>query len=399
MPREQTARRRICIVSSSRADYGLLRGVMRAIRDDDRLTLQLVATGTHLAPAFGLTVTEMEGDGFVPDARVELPLSGDAGLDTARALAASVSGMADALAALRPDILVVLGDRFEIFGAAQAALLLRIPIAHIHGGELTEASFDDSLRHAMTKMAQWHFVAAEPYRDRVLQMGEPDERVVTVGAPGLDDIDTLPRLERATLERDLGIALDAPVLLVTYHPATLANRPADDSMREVLAALDAVDAQVNAAIVVTSPNADPGARALVPLIDRFVAARPTRRVLVHSLGRTRYLSLMRLASAVVGNSSSGILEAPALRRATVNIGDRQRGRLMATSVMQTGDRQPDIVAAVLRALSPEFQRQAERTKSLYGSGQASARIAAHLATVPLTIRKPFVDRSSPGGAA
>lgn len=387
------------MVTGSRADYGLLRSLMTAVRADARLTLQVVATGTHLDEAFGQTVGEMEADGFAPDRRVELPLSGDGRLDMARALGAAVSALAAALDELAPDIVVVLGDRFEIFAAAQAALVLRMPIAHIHGGEVTEAAIDDSLRHAITKMAQWHFVAAAPYRDRVVQMGEPPDRVFLVGAPGLDDLDSLPRFDRAALERDLGIALDDPILLTTYHPATLADAEPGASLDELTAALESVNATRGVTVVFTFPNADAGGRSLLPRIERFTAARPASRAWARSLGRDRYLSLMRLAAVVVGNSSSGLIEAPALRRATVDIGDRQHGRLRATSVIHAPERREEIARAIERALSPAFQATLDRVVSPYGAGRAGARIAEYLATVTPGTRKPFVDLphlSTPG---
>jgi UDP-N-acetylglucosamine 2-epimerase (non-hydrolysing)/GDP/UDP-N,N'-diacetylbacillosamine 2-epimerase (hydrolysing) len=309
---------------------------------------------------------------------------------TAKSIGLGVLGFADVLARLAPDMLVVLGDRFEILAAAQTALVLRIPIAHIHGGEISEGAFDDSIRHALTKLAQWHFVAAEPYRARVVQMGEPPDRVFDVGAPGLDDLSAVEWLDRAALADALGMTLGEPLLLVTYHPVTLGEQDTTRPLGELLAALDTI---AGATIVFTYPNADTGGRTMLQCIGRFMAAAPERRRLFTSLGRRRYLSAMRVADVVVGNSSSGLIEAPALKRATVNIGDRQKGRLMASSVVGAAERREDIARAIRLALSDGFQRGLAATVSPYGQGDAGRRIKEQLRTVPLVLGKRFFDIS------
>jgi UDP-N-acetylglucosamine 2-epimerase (non-hydrolysing)/GDP/UDP-N,N'-diacetylbacillosamine 2-epimerase (hydrolysing) len=290
---------------------------------------------------------------------------------------------------LRPDIVVLIGDRFEILAAAQAALLARIPTAHIHGGETSENSFDESIRHAMTKMAQWHFVAAEPYRKRVVQMGEAPERVFNVGAPGLEQIGRLDWLTRAELEKDLGMSLGRPLFLVTYHPATLAEGgSAERAMKELLAAFGRFP---EASIVFTYPNADTDGRIVMSLIDAFVQKYPSRARAFVSLGQRRYLSLMREADVIVGNSSSGLIEAPAVGTPTVNIGDRQKGRLRAKSVIDSAEEADAIAAAISRELSPEFRKTLTGALSVYGSGDVSGAVVAQLKRDLPRVQKPFFD--------
>jgi UDP-hydrolysing UDP-N-acetyl-D-glucosamine 2-epimerase len=382
--------RTLCVVTGSRADYGLLRSLLAAIAADDDLHLQIAVTGMHLSPEFGMTSRQIEADGFTIDARVEMLLSADSPAATAKSMGLGVIGFSDALTRLAPDILVVLGDRFEILAAAQAALVMRIPLAHIHGGETSEGAFDEGIRHALTKMAMWHFVAAEPYRQRVVQMGEAPDRVFNVGAPGLDQFDDMPWLDRAALQISLKITLGSPLFLVTYHPVTLANEDPSLPMTELLAALERFPA---ATIVFTYPNADAGGRKLIAMVDAFVTRSSVNRHAFVSLGQQRYLSLMKLADVVLGNSSSGLTEAPALQRATVNIGDRQKGRLKATSVIDTKEQRDDIELAIRKAQSPEFTQTLSHTASLYGNGRVGWQIKEQLKRVPLTVQKSFFDIS------
>lgn len=382
------SRRRIAVVSGSRADYGLLRSLLFAIHNEEALALQLIITGMHLAPEFGMTLREIEADGLPIAARVEMLVSSDTATGVVKSMGLGLIGFADTLETLAPDLLVVLGDRFEIFAAAQAALVQRIPMAHIHGGETSEGAFDESIRHALTKMAQWHFVAAEPYRQRVIQMGEAPERVFNFGAPGLDQLDAINWLSRSTLSRNLSIPDGSPLLLVTYHPATLDGHGPMLAMDELCAALARFE---DAQVVFTYPNADTGGRALIDAVDRFVAQAPERRHAFASLGQQRYLSLMRTADVVVGNSSSGLIEAPALHRATVNLGDRQKGRLRADSVIDTAENRDDIEQAIRTALSAPFQHRLPDIDSPYGRGQVGIRIKDTLRRVPLHIQKRFFD--------
>lgn len=382
------ATRKICVVTGSRAEYGLLYWLLRDIAADPALSLQIVATGMHLSPEFGLTYQQIEADGFSIDAKVEMLLSADTPVAVTKSLGLGVIGFADAYSRLQPDIVVVLGDRFEILAAAQAAMLARIPIAHIHGGETSEGAFDEGIRHALTKMAHWHFVAAEPYRRRVVQMGEAPERVFNVGAPGLDHLRRTEFLTRSQLEQSLDMPLQNPVFLITYHPATLGERSPQWAMAELLAALSEFD---EATVVFTYPNADTGGRVLRQAIEQFVQQFPGRMKGFTSLGQQRYLSLMRSADVIIGNSSSGLTEAPALRKATVNIGDRQKGRLKASSVIDAAEDREQIAAAIRLALSAQFQAALPVTKSLYGCGDASSAIVKQLTTVLPSIQKPFFD--------
>jgi UDP-N-acetylglucosamine 2-epimerase (non-hydrolysing)/GDP/UDP-N,N'-diacetylbacillosamine 2-epimerase (hydrolysing) len=383
-----TAKRKICIVTGTRAEYGLLFWLMKEVAADPDLLLQIIATGMHLSPEFGLTYQQIEVDGFSIDAKVEMLLSSDSPVGIAKSMGLGVIGFADALDRLKPDILVVLGDRFEILAAAQAALVARIPIAHLHGGEATEGAFDESIRHAITKMAQWHFVAAEPYRKRVIQLGEAPDRVFNSGAPGLDHLQHLDWLDRSSLEESLGLSLNSPTFLVTYHPATLGEQSPVAAMDELLAALDE---SPQAIVIFTYPNADTGGRALIERLDQWASANKHRAKAFVSLGQQRYLSLLRNADVVIGNSSSGLTEAPALKKATVNIGDRQKGRLKALSVIDAAESKNAIVAAINKALSADFQAGLPATESLYGCGDASRRIKDTLKAVHLDTQKTFFD--------
>jgi UDP-hydrolysing UDP-N-acetyl-D-glucosamine 2-epimerase len=372
------AQRRVCVITGSRADYGVLYWLMREISDDPRLALQIIATGSHLAPEFGLTYKALESDGFRIDRRVEVLLSSDTAIGMSKAVGLGVIGFADALADLKPDIVVVLGDRFEILAAAQAAFLAGISLAHISGGELTEGAIDDVMRHCITKMSRYHFVATETYKTRVIQLGEPPDTVFNVGAPGLDNIIRLGLLDRQALADLLAIEPTEPFLLVTYHPVTAGSSDPRPGMQ---AMLDALDAFPGHTIAFTKPNADAGGRVLAAMIDAYAAAKPLRVKAFTSLGQQRYLSAMKHCAAVVGNSSSGIIEAPSMGKPTVNIGTRQHGRVKAASIIDCGESRSAIQAAIARAISQPFTAQAAETASLYGDGSASTQICKLLATL------------------
>lgn len=383
-----TSKRKICIVTGTRAEYGLLYWLIKEIADDNELHLQIIATGMHLSPEFGLTYRQIETDSFTIDAKVEMLLSSDSPVGIAKSIGLGVIGFADALERLKPDILVLLGDRFEILAAAQAAMVARIPIAHIHGGETTEGAFDEQIRHAITKFAQWHFVAAEPYRQRVIQLGESPDRVFNFGSPGLDHLQYMNWLNRPALEQSLDMELRSPLFLVTYHPVTLDKQSPSIPMRELLMALDSFP---NATVILTYPNADTGGRILIEEIERWVSQNQHRAKAFVSLGQQRYLSLMGEADVIIGNSSSGLTEAPALKKATVNIGDRQKGRLKAKSVIDTPENRQDIIKGIYQALSKEFQSMLPSVESLYGRGNVSQQIKEKLKFVPLQTQKGFFD--------
>ena len=382
--------RKICVVTGTRAEYGLLYWLMKEIEADADLDLQLAVTGTHLSEKFGKTVSVIEGDGFSVDARIDLNLSDDTPVGIAKSLGLGVAGFGEAFDTLKPDIIVVLGDRYEILAAAQAAMLARIPIAHIHGGEITEGAMDDSMRHAISKMAHLHFVAAEPYRDRVIQMGEAPDRVFTVGAPGLDNIDKLDLPNRDDLERGLGLPADQGFFLVTYHPATLSAEDTGTEAEEMLAAFDRFP---DHRVVLTGVNADPGRDSIANLLSDYAAENKDRVSLHASLGQHRYLGAMKFADAVIGNSSSGIIEAPAMKTPTVNIGDRQKGRLRAPSVIDCAGRANDVAAAITKALDAGFRSSLGSMTPPFGTGGASAAIKDRLKSTDLAgiARKTFRD--------
>ncbi len=387
--KELKNRRSICVVTGTRAEYGLLYWLMKEIQGDPDLDLQVVVTGAHLSPEFGLTWKQIEEDGFEIDEKFEMLLSSDTPAGVAKSTGLGIIGFADVFARLRPDILVLLGDRFEILAAATAAHIARIPIAHIHGGETTEGAMDEAFRHAVTKMSQIHFVAAEPYRKRVIQMGEDPGKVFFVGSPGLDSLKDTDFLDRQELEADLGLPLEPPLFLVTFHPVTL-RKNSEGSLREMLSALNAFP---EATIVFTHPNADTEGRALLSLVENYVAGRPGRTLVVDNLGQRRYLSMLRICDAVIGNSSSGLTEAPSFGLPTVNIGDRQKGRLRAGSVLDCSADRAAIEETIRRSISPAFRRTAAEAQNPYGSGGASEKIKDILISISLEglLSKKFYD--------
>ncbi len=390
-------KRKICVFTGTRAEYGLLYWLMKEIQRHPALELQTLVSGTHLSPEFGSTWKAIAEDEFPIDATVEMILSSDTPRATASSVGLATIRYADALATLKPDILVVLGDRFETLAAAQAALFLQLPVAHIHGGEVTSGAFDEAIRHSVTKMAHLHFTIAEPYRQRVTQLGEDPARVFNVGAPVVDNIVRSTPMSRSELSSRVDLNLRDPILLVTYHPVTLSTQSPAQPMAELLSALGEFS---SAQIIITKANADTAGRVINEMADAFAQKHPDRVRAVTSLGRIPYLSLMRISAAIVGNSSSGIIEAPAVGRATVNIGGRQQGRLRGQSIIDCGETRGEIVTSLKRALDPEFQKVAAATASPYGSGGAAVRMTELLATADLTniIVKRFHDMPAAPGA-
>ncbi|MGE6181357.1 UDP-N-acetylglucosamine 2-epimerase [Aeromonas media] len=375
----------IAVFTGTRAEYGLLYWLMKDIEADPELDLRLIVSGTHLSPEFGLTYQQIEQDGFKIDERIEMLLSSDTSVGVVKSMGVALLGLADVLARLKPDVLVILGDRFEALAAAQAAMLQRIPVAHLHGGEITEGAYDDAIRHAITKLSYLHFTAAEPYRQRVIQLGEAPERVFNVGAVGLDHIIKTPLLSMDELQSSLGFTLGSPFFVVTYHPVTLADEPAKESFNALLAALDNYpDHQV----ILTYPNADDGGRAIIPLLEQYAAVNPARVLAIPSLGYRRYLSAVKHCAAVIGNSSSGIIEVPSLGVPTIDIGQRQQGRLAAQSVLHCEANGAAITECIAQALQPMAP---DAYANPYGAGNASSQIVACLKHFSAPTIKQFHD--------
>ena len=374
--------KKICVVTGTRAEYGLLRPLIRRFHAAPKVDLQLVVTGMHLSPEFGLTYREIEKGGFTITRKVENLLSSDTPVGMAKATGLGMIGMADAFADLRPDLIVLLGDRFEILAAAVAALYARIPVAHVHGGETTEGAFDEGIRHAITKMAHFHFVAAEPYRRRVLQLGENPEHVQTVGALGIDGIRETKLLNRSELEADLDFEMGESCLLITFHPVTLERDSAEAQIDALLSALRVLPETAH--FLFTLPNADTDGRMIIQKIQTFVAEMPKRAFAATSLGQLRYWSAMQHCAAVVGNSSSGLLEAPSFGMPTVNIGDRQKGRIAPESVLHCEPNAGSIQDAIFQALDPKTREKASQVENPMGDGQACERIFKSLMAADLS---------------
>lgn len=384
--------RKICVVTGTRAEYGLLYWLMKEIQADANLELQVVVTGMHLSPEFGLTYKEIEKE-FPISKKIEMLLSSDTPIGISKSMGLAQISFAEAYTELCPDIVVLLGDRFEIFSAASAAMVARIPIAHIHGGETTEGAFDEAIRHSVTKMSHLHFVATEEYRQRVIQLGEGPATVFNFGAPGLDNISNLQLLSKDELENSIGFNLNKKNLLVTFHPVTLEQSTAAEQFQQLLFALDGLS---DTHIIFTKANADTDGRIINSMIDSYVTANSSRSVSFSSLGQLRYLSALQFVDAVVGNSSSGLIEAPSFKIGTVNIGDRQKGRIKADSVIDCSPSRDEINGALQQLYTPRFQASLREVKNPYGKGGASKKIAGVLRTHPLTglLKKTFFNLPS-----
>ncbi|MBF0238886.1 MAG: UDP-N-acetylglucosamine 2-epimerase (hydrolyzing) [SAR324 cluster bacterium] len=383
-------KRKIAVVTGSRAEYGLLYWLMKEIQEDPDLELQVVVTGMHLSPEFGLTWKEIEKDGFPIHKKVEMLFSSDTSVGVTKSIGVAIIGFADVWDALKSDIIVVLGDRFEIFAAASAAMITKIPIAHLHGGETTEGAFDESIRHAVTKMSHLHFVATQSYRKRVIQLGESPDRVFNVGGLGIDNIQRLKLLSRDALEQSIGFKLGTRNLLITFHPVTLENQTSAGQMNELL---EALSEQKETHLIFTKPNADTDGRIISSMIDQYTAEHPQTSISFTSLGQLRYLSALQFMDAVIGNSSSGLCEAPSFRIGTINIGDRQKGRIKAESVIDCVPQKFQILKAMEQLFSPKFQTKLKSVHNPYGEGGASTQIKTILKSFPLVgiLKKSFHD--------
>lgn len=363
--------RKICVVTGTRAEYGLLYWTIKGLSEDPAFTLQLLVTGMHLSPEFGLTYRQIEADGFSIDKKVEMLLSSDSAAGITKSMGLGMIGFADAFTALQPDLVLLLGDRFEIFSAAAAAMVCRIPIAHCHGGEATEGVIDESIRHSITKMSHLHFTATETFRNRVIQLGESPDTVFNVGALGIESINRLSLLNKEQFEESIGFKLGAKNLLVTFHPVTLEFNSAETQFRSLL---EVIQALPDTKVIFTKANADTDGRIINQMIDEFVKKYPQQAIGFTSLGQLRYLSALQHVDAVVGNSSSGLLEVPTFKKPTVNIGDRQRGRIKAQSVIDCKPDVESINAAIDIALSPAFSASIKNIQNPYGMGNASEKI-------------------------
>jgi UDP-hydrolysing UDP-N-acetyl-D-glucosamine 2-epimerase len=381
-------KRRIGVVTVARSDYGIYYPLLRAIQDDPDCELHLIVGGSHLSPLYGNTIDEIQRDGFEISERVQMLLSGDTPEAVAMSMGLGVINFTSAFRNVHPDILVLLGDRFEMLAAAIAALPLRIPIAHIHGGELTQGAMDDAIRHAISKLSHLHFAAASVYGRRLEQMGEEPQRVFVTGSPVVDAVLAEPVIPQDQLEKELGARL-TNALLVTYHPVTLEHERTEVQISNLLTALSRFENEV----LLTYPNADMGNAVIIDHLRRFTSSRPGTHIFVN-LGRQKYQSVQRYVAAMVGNSSSGIMEASLFKLPVVNIGDRQKGRLRTPNIIDTPDEANAIEAGIHRALSPEFKASLAQMENPYGKGDASEQILKVLKTVPLDgslLRKRFHD--------
>lgn len=380
--------KKIAVFTGTRAEYGLLYWLIKDIQSDPELTLQLLVSGMHLSSEFGETYKQIEQDGFTIDEKIEILLSSDTAVGTAKSMGLGVLGFTDALSRLKPDALVILGDRFEALAAAQTAMIMRIPIMHLHGGEITEGAYDDAIRHAITKLSYLHGTSTEEYRKRVIQLGEAPERVKNIGAIGLDHLARSDFMSVNEIGNSLSFNLKQPYFLVTYHPVTLGEEPPEQSF---FALLDALDEFKDHQIILTYPNADDGGRRIIPILENYAKQHPNRVCAIPSLGQKRYLSTVKNAAVVIGNSSSGIIEVPAFNVPTVNIGVRQKGRLAAKSVLNCVATKAAISAAITTAVTGSYKIPGETIINPYGAGNASAQAIQMLKSLEFEPSKPFYD--------
>jgi UDP-hydrolysing UDP-N-acetyl-D-glucosamine 2-epimerase len=379
---------KVAVFTGTRAEYGLLYWLLKDLQADSELELQLLVSGTHLSPEFGQTYTQIEQDGFYINEKVEILLSSDSPVGTAKSMGLGVLGFADALSRLSPDVLVILGDRFEALAAAQTAMILRIPVLHLHGGEITEGAYDDAIRHAITKLSYLHGTSTEEYRQRVIQLGETPERVRNVGAIGLDHLNRGNFMSEEELSESLDFEFYHPFIVVTYHPVTLASESPETSFQ---ALLDSLDVFLDFQVIMTYPNADDGGRRIIPMIEGYAAKQPKRVLAIPSLGQTRYLSAIKHAALVIGNSSSGIIEVPAFDVPTVDIGMRQKGRLAAKSVLHCEPNKMDIQQTMQAAIKRNYKASDEIISNPYGQGDASGQIVEMIKSMKFDKVKSFYD--------
>ena len=380
--------KKICVVTGSRAEFGILSRLIHEIDSDDYLNLQLIATGMHLSPEFGLTYKEIEAHGLRIDKKIEILLSSDTSVSISKSMGLAQISFAEAFEELKPDIIILLGDRFEIFSAASAALVAQIPIAHIHGGETTEGAFDESLRHSITKMSHLHFTSTETYKNRIIQLGENPNHVFNVGSLGVENIKHTNMLKKQDLEKELNFLFKDKNLLVTFHPVTLEK----NSIHEFQQLLNALNNLNNTQIIFTKSNADNYGRKINKMIDEFVNSHPSSFA-SYSLGQKNYYSCLQYVDAVVGNSSSGILEAPSFNIATINIGDRQKGRVQSKSIVNCKANENDLLDSIRKIYTPDFQNILKNSKNPYEKNNTCKDIIAQIKKLvgSVEIKKHFFD--------
>ncbi|WP_432662689.1 UDP-N-acetylglucosamine 2-epimerase [Wukongibacter baidiensis] len=385
-------RKKVCVITGTRADYGLLKPLIDRIENDNDLQLQVIATGMHLSPEFGLTYEEIEKDNVKIDEKIETLLSSDTTIGVSKSMGLGVISFAEAYNRLQPDIIVILGDRYEIFSAVTSAMISKIPVAHLHGGEATYGLIDESIRHSITKMSYLHFTSTEEYKKRVIQLGETPNRVFNVGAIGLENIKNMKLLSKKELEKSIRFEMKNPTVLVTFHPATLEEDSSEVQFENLLSCLDEF---INTKIIFTKANADTHGRVINKMIDDYVKKNSNKSIVFTSLGQLRYLSAIKYVDAVIGNSSSGIIEVPAFKTPTVNIGDRQRGRIRCKSIIDCKPTKDEIKKAITKALSDDFKNTINDIVNPYGDGNVSQQIVEEIKKFLLNdlidIKKEFYD--------
>lgn len=379
---------KVCVITGTRAEYGLLYWLMKELQEDDFFELQVIVTGMHLSPEFGLTYKEIEKD-FKISKKIEMLLSSDTVVGISKSMGLAQISFAESYEELKPDLVLVLGDRYEIFAAISSAMISRLPIAHLHGGEATEGLIDEPIRHSITKMSHLHFTATEEYRNRVIQLGEHPSRVFNVGGLGIDNINKLKLLTKEEFEKSIDFKLNKKNLLVTFHPVTLENNSAEEQFDEVLKSFDKLE---NTNIIFTKANSDTNGRIINKMIDNYVL-KNKNCISFSSLGQLRYLSALQYIDAMVGNSSSGLLEAPSFNIATINIGDRQKGRIKAKSVLDCNPTQKDISRTIAQVYNKDFKKIIQNSNNPYDNGGAAKQIKNTLKSVTIKdiIKKEFYD--------
>lgn len=382
--------RKICVITGTRAEYGLLFWTMKALQSDINVELSICVTGMHLSPEFGLTYKRIIEDGFSITDKVETLLSSDTSVGIAKSIGLGIISFSEVFERIKPDLILVLGDRFEIFAACSAAMVSRIPIAHCHGGEATEGLIDEAIRHSITKMAQIHFTSTEEFKKRVIQLGEQPKNVYNVGALGIENINKLKLLNMNEFEDSINFKLKEINFLVTFHPVTLDSSSAEEQFNELLQALDKCE---NCSIIFTKPNADTDGRIIIQMIDEYVNKNSSKAIAFTSLGQLRYLSAIQYMDAIIGNSSSGLIEVPSFKIPTINIGDRQQGRVKAISVIDCEANEFDIKRGIQKALSQEFKERLKFAQNPYGKKNSSIEIMEVLKNTKLSglIKKQFYN--------